>query len=80
MPADILLRCGAMGDLNDLQPLTGLSLKRRPGNKPPWRWIVVGLGVAGAVTLLFTSVPGKIKRGLGELIHGPAPKPWMKRT
>jgi hypothetical protein len=75
MPAVILLRCGAMGDLNDLQPLTGLSKKRRPGNKAHWLWIAAGLCVAGVAALLFTPIPGKIKRGLNELIHGPAPKP-----
>jgi len=64
-----------MGDLNDLQPLTGTSKRRRLGNKLHWGWIAVVICAVGMIPILFTPIPGKIKRGLLELIHGPAPKP-----
>lgn len=63
-----------MGDLSDLR-LIGDSKNKRPGKRPLWPWIAVAVGVVGVISLLFTPIPGKIKRGLGELIHGPEPKP-----
>lgn len=49
----------------------GLNRKRRGGNAIALGFLVV---LAAAVGLCFTSFPGKVKRGLRELLHRPVEK------